>query len=36
VRLNQLLGPMAMVMYGLFSYIEKHATQWAHCNSNIE
>ena len=30
------VGAMAMVMYELFSYIEKHTTQWAHRSSNNE
>jgi NitT/TauT family transport system permease protein len=27
---------MAMVMYELFSYIEKHTTGWAHRGTNNE
>jgi NitT/TauT family transport system permease protein len=27
------VGTMAMVMYELFSYIEKHTTAWAHRGS---
>jgi NitT/TauT family transport system permease protein len=27
---------MAMVMYELFSYIEKHTTAWAHRSTNNE
>jgi NitT/TauT family transport system permease protein len=27
---------MAMVMYELFSYIEKHTTAWAHRGTNNE
>jgi len=34
MRLNQLPGAMAMVIYELFSYIEKHTTQWAQRKSN--
>lgn len=30
------VGAMAMVMYELFSYIEKHTTQWAHRSTNNE
>jgi NitT/TauT family transport system permease protein len=30
------VGAMAMVMYELFSYIEKHTTGWAHRSSNNE
>jgi len=30
------VGVMAMVMYELFSYIEKNTTQWAHRSSNNE
>ena len=30
------VGAMAMVMYELFSYIEKNTTQWAHRSSNNE
>lgn len=30
------VGAMAMLMYELFSYIEKHTTQWAHRSSNNE
>ena len=30
------VGAMAMVMYELFSYIEKHTTQWAHRGTNNE
>jgi len=36
VRLNQLPGAMTMVMYEMFSYIEKHTTQWAQRGSNNE
>jgi NitT/TauT family transport system permease protein len=28
------VGAMAMVMYELFSYIEKNTTAWAHRNSS--
>jgi NitT/TauT family transport system permease protein len=28
------VGAMAMAMYELFSYIEKHTTAWAHRGSN--
>ena len=28
------VGAMAMLMYELFSYIEKHTTQWAHRSTN--
>jgi NitT/TauT family transport system permease protein len=28
------VGAMAMVMYELFSYIEKHTTAWAHRSSS--
>jgi NitT/TauT family transport system permease protein len=27
------IGAMAMVMYELFSYVEKHTTAWAHRGS---
>ena len=30
------VGAMAMVMYELFSYIEKHTTAWAHRSTNNE
>jgi NitT/TauT family transport system permease protein len=30
------VGAMAMVMYELFSYVEKHTTGWAHRSSNNE
>jgi NitT/TauT family transport system permease protein len=30
------VGAMAMVMYELFSYIEKHTTAWAHRGTNNE
>jgi NitT/TauT family transport system permease protein len=28
------IGAMAMAMYELFSYIEKHTTAWAHRGSH--
>jgi len=31
-----LIGAMTMVMYKMFSYIEKQTTQWAHRKSNNE
>jgi NitT/TauT family transport system permease protein len=30
------VGAMAMLMYELFSYIEKHTTAWAHRGSQGE
>ena len=30
------VGAMAMAMYELFSYIEKHTTAWAHRSTNNE
>jgi NitT/TauT family transport system permease protein len=30
------VGAMAMLMYELFSYIEKHTTAWAHRGSNSQ
>ena len=30
------VGALAMVMYELFSYVEKHTTGWAHRSSNNE
>jgi NitT/TauT family transport system permease protein len=30
------VGAMAMVMYELFRYIEKHTTGWAHRGSHNE
>jgi len=32
----EVVGAMAMAMYELFSYIEKHTTAWAHRSTNNE